>query len=77
MTPDQLTQARTVIRAVHTRLTARIAGAERPGLCVVMLDADDGLGPVTADPGTRQQLDDLCRPGRTENIIVHVTERKS
>lgn len=84
MTPGQLAQARAVIRAAHVRLAARLAGAERdrdrdgrPDLCVVMLDADDGLGLVIADPGTRQQLDDICCLGRSENIIVHVTERKS
>jgi hypothetical protein len=78
MTGDALAQAGEVIRAAHAELVARMAGdgtgPDGPLLpVIVMVDTTD-LRLCSWLAGMRQQLDDLCRPGRHERIIVHVAE---
>jgi hypothetical protein len=67
-----------VIRRAHADLVARLAGdgtgPDGPLLpIVVMVDTSDArLAAWPAD--SVRQLDDLCRLGRHENIIVHVSD---
>jgi hypothetical protein len=71
VSPDELD--RDALRMVHAELTARIAGdllaGHPPVILVVAMDETR----IFADPACRQQLDDIIRLGRAENIRVHAT----